>query len=69
VRDSDFLAVIGPSGCGKSSLVRAGLIDTLCEEALPGSTEWAVHLLRPGADPLRALATPLVALLEPEASE
>jgi energy-coupling factor transporter ATP-binding protein EcfA2 len=69
VRDGDFVAVVGPSGCGKSSLLRAGLIATLREGALPGSPEWAVHLLRPGADPLRALAAPLVALLEPEASE
>jgi len=36
VRDSDFVAVVGPSGCGKSSLLRAGLIATLREGALPG---------------------------------
>ena len=69
VKESDFVAVVGPSGCGKSSLVRAGLMTALREGALPGSEEWAVRVFRPGADPLRALCTPLIQLLEPEATE
>jgi len=69
VGECPFVAVVGPSGCGKSSLVRAGLVTALREGALPGSQNWAVRLFRPGADPLLALAMPLVALLEPGATE
>jgi len=76
-----LVAVVGPSGCGKSSLVRAGLVTALRDGApsewrrlkkkgaLPESRDWAVRIFRPGRDPLRALAAPLVALLEPGASE
>jgi energy-coupling factor transporter ATP-binding protein EcfA2 len=66
---ASFVAVVGPSGCGKSSLVRAGLVTALREGALAGSQDWATRIFRPGRNPLRALAAPLVALLEPEASE
>jgi energy-coupling factor transporter ATP-binding protein EcfA2 len=69
VKEHRFVAVVGPSGCGKSSLVRAGLVTELQRGALPGSRDWAVRIFRPGKDPLRALSAPLVALLEPEASE
>ncbi len=65
VKASAFVAVVGPSGSGKSSLVRAGLVTALREGALPGSRHWTVRFLRPGADPLRALAIPLTTLLEP----
>ena len=64
-----FVAVVGPSGCGKSSLVRAGLVTALYGGALSGSQEWAIRIFRPGREPLRALAVPLVTLLEPESSE
>lgn len=57
-----FLAVLGPSGSGKSSLVRAGLVPALRRGALPGSDTWAIHVLRPGADPLAALARGLAEL-------
>ena len=57
---TNFVAVVGPSGSGKSSLVRAGLITALREGKLPGSRAWDVAILRPGEDPLRALAQPLV---------
>jgi WD40 repeat protein/energy-coupling factor transporter ATP-binding protein EcfA2 len=67
--DNSFVAVIGPSGCGKSSLVRAGLVTALRQGALTDSQDWAVRIFRPGRDPLRSLATSLVSLLEPEASE
>lgn len=57
---TNFVAVVGPSGSGKSSLVRAGLITALHDGKLPGSKQWDVAILRPGEDPLRALAQPLV---------
>jgi hypothetical protein len=69
LRETPFAAVVGPSGCGKSSLVRAGLVTALRGDAIPNSRDWIVHIFCPGRDPLRALATPLVSLLEPEASE
>lgn len=47
------LLVIGPSGVGKSSLVRAGVGPTLAQEG------WQVSTLRPGGEPLAALARAL----------
>ena len=55
-----FLAVVGPSGSGKSSLVRAGVIPALRAGALPGSERWSFIVLRPGAEPLTALAARLL---------
>ncbi len=55
-----FVAVVGASGSGKSSLVRAGLVTALQAGKLPSSRAWQVEIIRPGDDPLRALATPLV---------
>jgi len=55
-----FLAVIGQSGTGKSSLVRAGLIPALRNEALPESNEWTTRVFRPGAHPLVAMASHLL---------
>lgn len=60
-----FLAVIGPSGSGKSSLVRAGLLPSLKNGALPGSHDWPVRVFTPGARPLAALAAQLVQI-DPE---
>ncbi len=57
-----FLAVLGSSGSGKSSLVRAGLVPALRRGALPASDTWAIRTLRPGRDPLRALAGELAGL-------
>ena len=59
-----FLAVVGPSGSGKSSVVMAGLLPRLQENALPGSDQW-VYLdpLVPGKQPLNALAQALAARL------
>jgi WD40 repeat protein len=56
LKASRFLAVVGPSGSGKSSLVRAGLIPRLRSGALAGSGEWRILVMRPGAQPLAALA-------------
>jgi hypothetical protein len=62
LREDRFLAVLGPSGSGKSSVVRAGLIPDLRDGVLPGSAEWPVVIVRPGTDPMDALATQLVQL-------
>ena len=47
----------GLSGCGKSSLVRAGLLPALRRGHLSDAgSRWRVAVVRPGADPLGALA-------------
>ena len=56
-----FLAVIGPSGSGKSSLVRAGLLPALAAGRLGTGSHWRLALLRPGGQPLLALAQALIA--------
>ena len=50
-----FLAVVGPSGSGKSSLVRAGLVPAFWRGALPGSGNWFIIDMSPGAHPLDEL--------------
>lgn len=52
-----LVAVVGASGSGKSSLVRAGMLGALAEDALPGSAGWTTLVMRPGASPMRELAT------------
>ncbi|MGB0385074.1 MAG: CHAT domain-containing protein [Ardenticatenaceae bacterium] len=53
-----FLAVVGASGSGKSSLVRAGLIPA-CRRNAEGREQWAVHVITPTNQPLKALAASL----------
>jgi WD40 repeat protein/class 3 adenylate cyclase len=55
-----FLAVVGPSGSGKSSVVRAGLVPALRRGALPGSANWRVVEMFPGAYPLEELEAALL---------
>jgi len=56
-----LLVVVGPSGSGKSSLVRAGLLPALREDALPGSAAWRyLPPLVPGSAPTEALERALV---------
>jgi len=50
-----LLGIVGPSGSGKSSALRAGLLPALADGVLPGSEGWALAVLRPGEDPMRAL--------------
>jgi DNA-binding SARP family transcriptional activator/WD40 repeat protein len=52
-----LLVVVGASGSGKSSVVRAGLLAALAADALPGSSGWTTLLMRPGAYPMRELAS------------
>jgi energy-coupling factor transporter ATP-binding protein EcfA2 len=53
VRENPFVMVVGRSGSGKSSLVYAGVLPALRRER---DQFWNVLSLRPGANPLRALA-------------
>lgn len=62
--DSRFLAVVGPSGSGKSSVVRAGLIPALRRGAIPGSSEWRIAEMFPGAHPLEELEAALLRVAE-----
>ncbi len=59
VAENRFLGLVGPSGSGKSSLARAGLLGAFQRGELPGSEEWPLAVLRPGADPLESLAVAL----------
>ena len=60
-----FVCVVGLSGCGKSSLVRAGLLPALRRGHLAGAgSQWRTCVIRPGIDPLGALASGLNQTLE-----
>jgi serine/threonine protein kinase/tetratricopeptide (TPR) repeat protein len=64
LRSRPLLTVVGPSGAGKSSLVRAGVIP-----ALKRSGEgWDAHVVRPGREPLVALAAMLGAITHQQSS-
>ncbi len=57
-----FVLVLGASGGGKSSLVRAGLLPTLCTPGvIEGIGLWRWTVLRPGDAPFAALADGLLA--------
>lgn len=53
--NSPFLAIVGPSGIGKSSIARAGLIPAIRAGRVPGSEDWLVTHMLPGADPFLEL--------------
>ncbi|HEY5946286.1 MAG TPA: protein kinase [Kofleriaceae bacterium] len=60
VRDLPLTAVVGPSGAGKSSFVRAGVVP-----ALKASGEaWELFTVRPGRQPIAALASLVEQLVE-----
>lgn len=54
------IAVLGPSGSGKSSVVRAGLTPALRAGAVPGSADWFITTMVPGADPFESLEAALL---------
>lgn len=51
VRHTPWLSLVGASGVGKSSLARAGVLPRLVREG-----GWRALIIRPGRDPLAALA-------------
>jgi WD40 repeat protein/serine/threonine protein kinase len=55
-----FLAVVGPSGSGKSSVVKAGLIPALRQDAIPGSKDWFLVEMIPSAHPIDELENALL---------
>jgi hypothetical protein len=60
LRLSRFVSIIGTSGSGKSSLVRSGLIPSLCGGFMVNtSPSWRIAIMRPGEDPVRHLAAAL----------
>src|SRR4029453_11355379 len=63
VRARPFVFVTGASGSGKSSLVLAGLIPALKNNAIEGSAQWVVvPTIVPGATPLRNFVGQLCAV-------
>jgi len=59
LRDRPLVAVVGPSGAGKSSFVRAGLVPVLKRSG----EAWEALVVRPGRQPLGALAHLLAPLV------
>jgi serine/threonine protein kinase len=57
IRDRPIMGIVGASGVGKSSFVRAGVVPALKR----GGENWEALIVRPGRNPLAALA----ALLSP----
>jgi len=68
VKESRTVFITGPSGSGKSSLVRAGLIYALKQGAVKDlhSERWLYETIKPGRDPLEALAMAFSRLKSPE---
>src|SRR5215813_4832894 len=57
LRQTRFLAVVGTSGSGKSSLVLAGVLPALHGGVMTqAGSRWRIALLRPGNNPIGALA-------------
>ena len=55
-----LLTVLGISGSGKSSIVRAGVLPALRDDAIPGSKDWLyIPTFVPGPDPLTTLGNVL----------
>ncbi len=59
-----FVSLVGASGSGKSSVVFAGLVPHLRRSE--GGRIWTIATMRPGPDPLMALAQALTPVLAPE---
>jgi serine/threonine protein kinase len=59
LRDQPLVGVVGPSGVGKSSFVRAGVVPALKHSGEP----WETVVIRPGRNPMAALATVAASLV------
>ena len=68
VKESWTVFITGPSGSGKSSLVRAGLIHALKQGAIKEarSEGWLYATIKPGREPIEALALAFSRLKSPE---
>jgi len=54
-----LLVVHGDSGCGKSSLIRAGVLPRLEQDAARGGRRWITRAMTPGDEPILHLAEAL----------
>ncbi|WP_233104241.1 serine/threonine-protein kinase [Haliangium ochraceum] len=59
LRDQPLIGVVGPSGVGKSSFIRAGVVPALKQSG----EEWETMVVRPGRNPIGALAAALAPIL------
>ena len=55
-----LVTLVGPSGWGKSSVVRAGIVAALRDGAVPGSEQWPIATMVPGAHPFAELEAALL---------
>jgi serine/threonine protein kinase len=65
LRDRPLVGIVGPSGAGKSSFIRAGVVPAL---KVSGES-WECHIIRPGRDPMNALASALESLRDSRDSD
>lgn len=64
-KDDRFLAILGPSGAGKSSVVMAGVLPALKNNAISGSDSWfQLPVVLPGNKPIESLAGSLSKVLQ-----
>jgi conflict system STAND superfamily ATPase/trypsin-like peptidase len=54
-QEPSFLALLGPVRSGKSSVMGAGVIPLLREDAVPGSAKWEFICVNPGSHPYAQL--------------
>ncbi|MCG8416569.1 MAG: serine/threonine protein kinase, partial [Proteobacteria bacterium] len=65
LRHHRMIAVVGPSGAGKSSFIRAGVIPALKRSG----PRWEAFIVRPGREPLLALANVLLEIASNHSGE